>query len=525
MLVTAQRSALPFCAMKTLSFYLDVLRLWLLMVSIVALLLLIFAPKVLLAQERPADRRAPQAALTLPQVIDLTLVQSAVAKQAHTNRETSLWQYRSFRADYKPLLAIDGVLPNYSRTILAVQQPDGTTNFRYVRINTSNVGATVTQGIGLTGGKVTVGSTLQRFDSFEGAGQRLYNSNPVAIGLSQPLGGFNQLSWNKRIEPLRYQESQRQYVEERETIARRVTELYFDVLLQQVNAQVARQNLRASEELLRTGREKSKLGRLSENDLLLLELNMLNARQAEMQASVDAQNAALQLKGYTGLTIDPTAALDVPGAAPLLSVTPAAALQQARQYRREGLMFQRRLLEADRNVAQAKGTTGFQANLTASFGLTSSAEQFAGSYVNPADQQQVRLGFAVPIVDWGKTRAAVKTAELARQQARVTVEQEQLTFEQSVLSQAGQLDALNQQLQLAARADSLSQRRYDIAQATYKVGRITLNDLNIAQGEKDRAKRGYVAALRACWVAYYQLRTLTLYDFEHQQPLLTAQTE
>lgn len=506
--------------MKTFSFYLDVLRLWLLMVGIVALLLLIFAPKVLLAQDLPAPQPAP-AALTLPQVIELTLVQSANARQAVTNRETSYWQYRSFRADYKPQLALDGVVPNYSRTIVAVTQPDGTTSFRYVRINTSYVGATATQGIGLTGGKITVGSTLQRFDNFDG-NQRLYNSNPVAIGLSQPLGGFNQLSWNRRIEPLRYQESQRQYVEERETIARRVTELYFDVLLQQVNADVARQNLRASEELLRTGREKSKLGRLSENDLLLLELNLLNARQAEVQAGIDAQNAAVLLQGYSGLTLEPRAALAVPGAAPLQQVSPALALEQARQYRREGLMYQRRLLEADRNVAQAKGTTGFQANLTASFGLTSSADQLAGSYVNPADQQQVRLGFAVPLVDWGKTRAAVKTAELARQQARATVEQEQMTFEQSVLSQAAQLQALSQQLQLTGRADSLAQRRYDIAQATYKVGRITLNDLNIAQGEKDRAKRSYVAALRACWVAYYQLRTLTLYDFERNEPLLAA---
>ena len=128
----------------------------------------------------------------------------------------------------------------------------------------------------------------------------------------------------------------------------------------------------------------------------------------------------------------------------------------------------------------------------------------------------------MPIVDWGKTRAVVKTAELSRQQVQHTVEQEQMTFEQSVLSQAAQLGSLNQQLALTARADSLSQRRYDIARATYQVGRISLTDLNIAQSEKDRAKRAYIAALRACWVGYYQLRTLTLYDFERQQPLLAA---
>jgi outer membrane protein TolC len=285
---------------------------------------------------------------------------------------------------------------------------------------------------------------------------------------------------------------------------------------------VARQNREASQEMLRMGRERHKLGRLSENDLLLLELNLLNAQQAEVQASVDAQNAAVQLKGYTGLTIDPAVALSVPDVTPMLDVAPDAALVQARQYRREGLMFQRRLLEAERDVAKAKGTTGFQANLTGTFGLASSGEQLGTSYLNPNNQQELRLGFSVPLVDWGRTRATVKTAELNRQQAQRTVEQEQVTFEQSVLTQAAQLTALNQQLALTTRADSLAQRRYDIARATYQVGRISLTDLNIAQNDKDRAKRAYIAALRACWVAYYQLRTLTLYDFERGQPLLTA---
>jgi outer membrane protein TolC len=508
---------LPFITIKRLPFVLDVLGLWL-MLLLGAGLLVLLTMSVAAAQSAPPQPNT----LTLPQVIDLTLLQSSVAKQAVTNRETSYWQYRSFRADYKPQLALEGTLPNYSRTITPVTQPDGNTDFRSIRINNSYLSTTVTQGISLTGGQVSIGSTLQRFDNFEG-NQRLYNSNPIAIGFSQPLGGFNALSWNKRIEPLRYQESQRQYVEERETIASRVTGYYFDVLLQQVNAAVARQNLHASQEMLRMGRERHRLGRLSENDLLLLELNLLNAQQAEVQANVDAQNAAVLLKGYTGLTLDPTTALEVPAAAPRLDVSPEAALAQARQYRRETLMYQRRLLEAERNVAQAKGTTGFQASLTASFGLTSSGDQFRSSYINPNDQQQVRLGFAMPVVDWGKTRAVVKTAELSRQQVQHTVEQEQMTFEQSVLSQADQLGALNQQLALAARADSLSQRRYDIARATYQVGRISLTDLNIAQSEKDRAKRAYIAALRACWVGYYQLRTLTLYDFERQQPLLAAQ--
>ena len=53
-------------------------------------------------------------------------------------------------------------------------------------------------------------------------------------------------------------------MEDRETIAQRVTEQYFDVQLQRVNAEVARQNATTTAELLRIGQERYRLGRLSQ---------------------------------------------------------------------------------------------------------------------------------------------------------------------------------------------------------------------------------------------------------------------
>jgi outer membrane protein TolC len=100
------------------------------------------------------------------------------------------------------------------------------------------------------------------------------------------------------------------------------------------------------------------------------------------------------------------------------------------------------------------------------------------------------------------------------------VTQEERSFEQIVLTQAGQQAALSEQLRLAIRADSLAQRRYDIARATYLLGRISLTDLSLASLAKDGAKRGYIFALRACWVAHFRLRALTLYDFEKQAPIV-----
>ncbi|MDQ2769008.1 MAG: TolC family protein, partial [Bacteroidota bacterium] len=191
-----------------------------------------------------------------------------------------------------------------------------------------------------------------------------------------------------------------------------------------------------------------------------------------------------------------------------------------RQHRSSTLAFRRRLLQAERDVALARGTTGFQASLTANLGYVNQAPNFADTYLNLQNQQQLRLAFSLPLVDWGRRQATVKTAELAREQTRMSVAQEEGSFEQAVLTQAAQLPALREQLALAGRADSLAQRRYDIARATYLLGRLSLTDLTLASGAKDGARRGYIFALRAGWVAYYRLRALTLFDFELQTPLL-----
>ena len=450
--------------------------------------------------------------LTLPAAVDQALGRSVAAHQTQTDRAVSTWQYRTYRADYRPQLALQGTLPNFSRVITPVVQPDGTTDFRAVRINNSNLAVTLRQNIGLTGGQVFVASEVQRFDDFNGHVKR-YNNQPVSFGITQPIGQFNALTWARRIEPLRYQESQRLAVEEREAIAQRVAELYFDVLQQQVGAAVADQNVTANAELLRLGQERYGLGRLSESDVLRLRLNLLNAQQARDQALLDAENAAVTLQSYTGLGAAEVAELAVPEAAPQPLVLPEVALEQARQHRGAVLAFRRRLLLAEREVALARGTTGLRATLTANLGYVNQAPTLWNTYLNLQNQQQIALAFSVPLVDWGRQRSIRRTAELTRDQEQYAVAQEERAFEQNVLTQAAQLGTIAHQLTLATRADSLAQRRYAIARATYQVGRISLTDLTIATAEKDQAKRAYLLALRASWVAYYRLRALTLYDF------------
>jgi len=462
--------------------------------------------------------------LRLQELIALAQEQSTVAKQAQTSRETSYWEWRSFKSDYKPQLSLEGVLPDFSRSIMPVTQPDGTLEFRPVSNNNSELGLTLSQALGPTGGTVFVTSLMQRFDDFD-RNQTRYNGNPAIIGLQQPLFAYNSLAWAKKIEPLKYEESQRKYLEERESIAVDATELYFNLLLAQVNQSIAAKNLANNDTLYQIAQEKYNLGRLSQNDLLQLRLAVLNADLALAQATLDEQTAGLALKTFVGLEDSAQLQLDVPETIPATTVAAQLALKEARKNRKESINFRRRMLEAESLIAKAKGDNGLNANLYATFGLTNRGATWTDIYNQPDNQQGVRLGFSMPVLDWGRQRSIYKIAELNQQLVQYKLSQEEASFEQQVLTQVNRYNTLKARIQTTAEADEIAQQRYEIAKNTFVIGRISITDLNIALAEKDQARRAHITALSEFWTAHFSLRQLTLYDFEKQTALQDMEQE
>lgn len=477
---------------------------------------LVFVCFALLCSQSIAQTAVRQ--LSLQEVIALAQEQSAEARQVETSRENSYWQWRSFKSGYLPQLSLAGTLPDFSRTITPVTQPDGTIAFQPVSINSSDVGISLSQVISPTGGRVFVTSLMQRFDDFD-RDQTRYNGNPAIIGLEQPLFAYNTLTWAKRIEPLRYEESKKQFVEDKEQLAVKATDLYFDLLLTQVNQSIAAKNLSNNDTLYQVAQEKYKLGRLSKNDLLQLRLAVLNAELALAQANLDEQTALLALKNFIGIKDNEHFALLVPESIPETTVVAEKALAEARKNRKENINFRRRLLEAESQVAKAKGDNGFNASLFATFGLTDRGETFTDIYRQPDNQQRARIGFSMPLLDWGRQRSITKAAQLNQQLVEYTINQEETNFEQAVITQVNQYNTLKNRISTTAEADAIAAERYDIARNTFLIGRISITDLNIALAEKDQARRAYISALSDFWYAYYNLRQLTLFDFEQQQAI------
>jgi outer membrane protein TolC len=362
---------------------------------------------------------------------------------------------------------------------------------------------------------------LNRFDNFLETDNiqkyHQYSGTPLEIGLIQPLFQFNDLRWDKKIEPLRYEESQREYFEDLEDVSVNTTRRFFSLMLAQINLEIAEKNVANNDTIFKIAQGRYNLGKIAENELLQLELQLMNSRQQAAQAKLDIETATLRLKTWVGLPEASELILALPEEIPEFAVDEEIALTYARANRSESIGFNRRKLEAQADVARAKGDTGPQADLFARFGLTNRSDQdgdWTDIYNDPRDQQVVQLGFQIPILDWGRRKSRVKTAEANQKMVQFTVDQEITTFDEEVMTQVRQFEMLKEQVKITRVADDIAQRRYNITKSRYSIGKISITDMNIALTEKDEAKARYIQSLEDYWNAYFNLRRLTLYDFE-----------
>jgi outer membrane protein len=285
-----------------------------------------------------------------------------------------------------------------------------------------------------------------------------------------------------------------------------------------VNLHIAETNYSNTQNILRIAHEKFDMGKISRNEILQLELEQLKAQKAVGVAKRDMEIATLNLRTYTGLP-GSKVSLMLPVATINMQVDTAKVIAEAMANRSDAITFMRKLLEAKRDVAKAKADNGLNATLTARVGFSKSARQLTKVYDAPINQQQFQLEFDIPILDWGRSKSRLKTAEANKQFIEYAVEQDKQNFSQEIYTQVTLFEMMKEQLVLTAKTDSIASEKYQIAKERYVLGNLSITDLSIAFQENDQAKRDYVYALRDFWGSYYQLRYLSLYDFEKNQKI------
>lgn len=456
--------------------------------------------------------------ITLAEAVALARTQSVDAAVALNELKTAYWEYRTFRADLLPEVNFTGTLPDYKKSYSPYQNSDG--SYSFVRNNTFGLTGqlSVDQNIWFTGGKLSLTSSLDYLKQLGSGGQKQFMSVPVSLELTQPIFGVNNLKWNRRIEPVRYAEAKASFISATEEVTMKTITYFFQLLLAKEALATAQQNKTNADRLYEVAIAKRKMGQISENDLLQLKLNALQGKADVTEAESNLNAKMFQLRSFLGVSEQEVLNPVLPASVPDIKMEYDRVLGKALERNSFAQNIRRRQLEADYEVAIAKGNLR-SIDLFASVGYTGQNHEFSSAYQDLLDNQIVKVGVKIPILDWGKRRGKVKVAKSNREVVLSRLRQEQMDFNQDIFLLVANFNNQAQQLEIAEEADVIAEKRYKTSVETFMIGKISTLDLNDAQNSKDEARQKHISELYYFWYYFYQLRSLTLWDFEQNTEL------
>lgn len=460
--------------------------------------------------------------ITLDEAIHRAASQSVDAVVARNEYVSAYWEYRTYKSELLPELSFSGTLPYYAKSYNSYQNPDG--SYGYVASNYSQLDASLsaTQNLSWTGGKLSLESSTQKLTQYGEDKGSSWKAIPFALTLEQPLFGFNTLGWKKRIEPVKKKEAEQKLLAAIEETSTTLISHYFHLLLAKVNKETTAQNLENTRKLYKIAEARFKIGQVSENELLQLKVGMLNAESELVNAESELNARMFELRSFLGYGDDVVVEPIIPAFATreIPSLAYGEVLDWASQNNAFTQNIQRRMLESERDLSKAKAER-WNISLYASVGRVGQNTSFQNAY-NPSymkDNQVVQVGVKIPLLDWGKRKGQVKIAEANREVVNSKVQKERRDFNQQIFLTVQNFNNQPKQLAVAQETDTIARKRYQTCVEAFVLGKMDVLNLNDAQSAKDIARRNWIQQLFSLWSYYYQIRSLTLYDFIEKKPL------
>ncbi|MDX9928749.1 MAG: TolC family protein, partial [Bacteroidales bacterium] len=235
--------------------------------------------------------------LTLEEAITIAQDSSLRAFIDKNSFLSDYWDFRTYQASFLPTLSLETTPFNYERSIREVynSQDDEYQFIQSKKLN-SYANLSLTQNIPLTGGRVYIDSDLGRIQNI--GGKIEYSSTPIRIGIQQDLFDFNSFKWQKKIEPLEFTRSKKEFLKASQAIANNTVNFFFALLSAQIELKIAQNDFSNADTLYRDGLQRQEKGTISLEDIYSLELSLMDANSDLERAETSVRRAQTRLLSF-----------------------------------------------------------------------------------------------------------------------------------------------------------------------------------------------------------------------------------
>ncbi len=478
------------------------------MKRIATILFTVMTAAVATAQDRTVT-------LDMRQVISIANDSSLMAFRYKNLYLSSYWEFRNYKANRLPSLGLSIEPVNYSRNL--TKRYDYVKNidvYREQKSYSASTGLTLSQNFDPIGGTFFVETNTQYLRNFGDSTYNQFTTIPIRIGYRNELFGYNGFKWDRRIEPLKYERAKLEYLYNSESVAATAVSYFFALATAQTQYDMAVEQSAACDSLLVIGERRYKIGSIKKNDLLSLRLDAVNARNSITTAEIARKRASLNLASFLGMPTDTDIKILLPGSPslPVVDVDKALEMMHQNSYMIKEKM--QAVAESEKELDRTNKTTRFNASVNASVGFNQAADNFADSYRDPMRQDIASLSLSIPLVDWKQGRGQRNIAKNNLSIANIDAQQKIIELEQDVIITTAELSSRHQLLASAEQALILANDMYKETRSLFQMGNGTVADLTNAQQKLLNAQNSYIQSMQNYWACYYELRKLTLYDFE-----------
>lgn len=354
----------------------------------------------------------------------------------------------------------------------------------------------------------------------ENSNQAFYNN--LYLSINQPIFTFNRRKMQLDELELNYENANLNYAIQRLTLEKTITTQFFNVYLEQLNLNIAEEELANTTNNFEVVKNKVEAGLLAEEELFQAELNLANAQLARQDSELALANAEEAFKREIGMNLDEniqlSTDLDVKEVIIDLDQAIAYALDSRMELRQREISIEQSFFDLERTKAQNE----FRADLQLTLGIFGDNERFGRIYDNPTNNPSVGLSLNIPIFDWGERKARVQAQEVSIRSQQLELSEDQKQIRMDIRQAYRSIQTQMPRIDIAQKSVENAERTYEINHERYINGDLSGIDLNRFQNQLSTQKVAYARALINYKTQLLDLKILTLYDWEKQEPVSIA---
>lgn len=461
-----------------------------------------------------------QTTLELHDAITIAQASSRNIKKSMLNLYSNQRSLDAQRAAMKSRFALDITPFDYSRNrsfndLFSVWN----TNEDYMMF----ANLSVSQPIVATDGTISLINRLGYRDSyseFQNIQTKTYSNN-LYLQLDQPIFTYNRTKMQLKELELNLENATISNSLQLLSLEQSVTQSFYTFYQRQNDLQIAKDEYENQQISYEITKNKVDADLLAMEELYQAELNLATSKSTLENSQVLLDNAADDFKLLLGVDLTENFTVEVD----INFVTREVDLNQALTHALTNRMeLRERAIDIERSqfeLIRTKSLNEFKGAVSLSLGVFGDNVRAPEIYEAPAVNPRVAVSFSIPIFDWGEKKARIDAANASREIMIVDLEVERNDIIINIRKVYRNLQNLENQIQIAEQNVKNANLTYDINLERYKNGDLTSIDLERFQSQLSEKKSTYADALINYKMELLNLKIMSLYDFETQQPVIS----